>query len=77
MLMDQNSSATQRLELIGKEVGTSHVELYYRPTFDQIRHAQYLNGTRTIQQVGCSKCSHSRITVTARTTKETTAKQLL
>ena len=62
---------------MGKGVGTDLVGLYCKPAYAHARHAQYLDGTRTIWQVGCSKCSQSRIIVTVSTTKDTTIERLL
>ena len=68
---------TKAYELVGKGVGIDLVGLYCKPAYAHASHAQYLDSTRTIWQVGCSKCSHSRIIVTVSTTKDTTIERLL
>ena len=62
---------------MGKGVGTSFVRLHCKPAYAQAKHAQYLNGRKTIRQDGRGRCSHSKITVTMNTTEDTTVEQLL
>lgn len=60
---------------MGKGVGTNLIGLHYKPACAQARHAQYLDGTETVRQIGHSKCSHSRINVTTNTTEDTMAER--